>query len=251
MSNLDPTDPTSEAAAGLQNGNEEIVRLVRHRIIYDVSLAFYAVLAAFVLNEPLLALADSLVSSPAGHGVKDWTTRLLTLTLLVQAAIWFHALLASMNKADPQTLTNAQTAEEKRYAQSVVLFWSGVVMVVVLMTLGKAVSHGTSDFLWASFAYVGWSLFSSVLELLIGPASYRKDFLRHVSVRESWRKRRISAFNIYASAVFLVILALLVCWAQCAPVQGLQPFFQALIWLVLVIIWVVTEYRVFTDYYGA
>ncbi|MEY9859747.1 hypothetical protein ABH935_005380 [Catenulispora sp. GAS73] len=240
------------SSSNLPRDDKSIVRLTRHRIIYDAALAFYAVLTAFVLNRPLGVLGKSLVTSPAGQGVGDWTTRLLTLTLLVQAAIWFHALLASVEKSELRTLENTgnSSSEARRYAQSVVLFWSGVVMVIILMTLGNAVPRGTSDFLLTSFAYVIWSLLSSVLERWMRQdlVPLRKSLSRKESAGE--RNGDIGAFNILESVALLLLLAGLALWAQRAPAQGLEPFFQALIWLMAVIIAVVVEYFRFMCYYG-
>lgn len=208
---------------------ETIVRLARHRTIYDVALAFYAVLVAFVLDGPLKALANSLVASPSGQGLNDWASRLLTLILLLQAAVWLHALVVSVELSDTRS-------DEGLYKRSITTFWSGVVMVVILMTLGSAVERGTATFLTVSLAYVLWGLIYSLAS-------------RKMASGDAEPRKSMATFNITDTLANLLILVGLVIWAQLGPSQGVQPFLQALVWLLIVIVSVCRNYWKVKSYY--
>jgi hypothetical protein len=248
---------SSSSSAPLPGDGEAFVRLARHRTIYDVALAFYAVLAAFALDGPLKALANSLATSPAGQGLDDWTTRLLTLTLLLQAAVWLYALVVSVELNDRLSGTYV-------YQRSLVQFWAGVVMVVILMTLGRTVKLGTAAFLSASIPYVAWSLLFSLISLMMRQTSAGesgKSRCWRSGLAQLWSRRStttsssqpenpIAKWNVREAVVILVILAILVLWAQNAPAHGVQPFVLALIWLLIVITSIIQDYSRFPDYYG-
>ncbi|MEY9872562.1 hypothetical protein ABH931_002038 [Streptacidiphilus sp. MAP12-33] len=235
--------------------DEALVRAARHRTIYDVALAFYAVLAAFALDGPLKALADGLATAPAGRGLTDWAARLLTLTLLLQAAVWLHALAVSVELRDTRR-------DQRLYRSAVGQFWSGVVMIVILMTLGSSVRLGTRVFLSASLAYVAWGLLYSVGSLALKHLASDpggRPWLRRTGLARLWSRRRgtdtrgedaVEVLSARESLAVLFILVALVVCSHLAPAHGWQQFALALAWMLVVTTSVVLDYVMFPAYYG-
>ncbi|MFJ4643212.1 hypothetical protein ACIP6Q_06695 [Streptomyces bobili] len=199
--------------------DDSLVQMTRHRTVYDLALVFYGVLTVLALEHPLTVFAESVVAEPSGHGLGDWTQRLLTLTLLVLAAVWLHTLVISVDLNDTRQ-------NKELYPGAIYQFWAGVAMVVILMILGKTVERGTTAFLTASLAYLLWSVVFALLSL----AKARSE-----------SARRTAKFDLAACVIGLVIATLLAIWAQGHPGPAWQ-FALALVGLLLVVLSVTIEY---------
>ncbi|MFE6049288.1 hypothetical protein ACFQ6N_00855 [Kitasatospora sp. NPDC056446] len=238
---------------------ESFVRLARHRVVYDIALVFYGVLTALALTDPLSRFARSIADAPQGTGLADWTGRLLTLTLLVQSAVWLHALAVAVESSDTRRGTD-------RYVPAMSLYWGGVLMVTVLMVMGATVARGTTAFLTASLGYLLWSLLFSLGGLRLhhgrlwtGPGRLLREL---ESQRRRWVSGRHAAaldfeqfrdpvgiYSVQESGVGLLVLGALAAGAGQARGPGGQ-FAFALAWLLIVLSSVAFHYRMEPWFYG-
>ncbi|MFF7632893.1 hypothetical protein ACFZB9_07035 [Kitasatospora sp. NPDC008050] len=242
----------------LPRDDESIVQLARHRVIYEIALVFYGVLTALALTEPLMGIAKSISSRPEGTGLPDWTMRLLVLTVLIQAAIWLHHLAVVVELHDTRH-------GKKRYGTAILVYWSGVVMVVILMVMGAAVGRGATAFLTASIAYMVWSLLLSVVVLPLQDGSlwtWPWSLLKELNTdRKRWKEQGptrptaartrdlVAIYSVQESALGLVFLSLLAFWARQAHGPGWH-FAFALTWLLIVLGSVVYHYWSEPWFYG-
>ncbi|WDV54554.1 hypothetical protein PV963_31425 [Streptomyces coeruleorubidus] len=207
--------------------NDSLVQTARHRTVYDLALVFYGVLTVLALEHPLTEFAESVASKPAGHGLDDWTQRLLTLTLMVLAAVWLHTLVISLELNDTRQ-------NEKLYPSAIYQFWAGVVMVVILMTLGKTVERSTTAFLTASLAYLTWGVLFALLSL----AKARSE-----------GAKKTAKYDLATCVAGLVIALLMAIWASSHPGPAWQ-FTLALAGLLLVLFSVTAEYCTQSSFYS-
>ncbi|GAA1937262.1 hypothetical protein [Kitasatospora viridis] len=228
--------------------------MARHRTLYDTALVFYGVLTALALTPPLTDFAKHVARAPQGCGFVDWMHRLLTITVLVQAAVWLHDLAVSIERTDTRQDTDL-------YGTAARTYWGGILMVVILAVLGAAVTRGTTAFLTASLAYLGWSLVFPALaarrrsEPLWGSPWKLRSPMR--AQRADWRRGKevelredvAAVFSVREAAVDLVILGILVLLASIEPGPCWQ-FALALIWLLVVVLSITFHYCKEPQFYG-
>ncbi|MES4904505.1 MULTISPECIES: hypothetical protein [unclassified Streptomyces] len=249
-----------------QARSDSLVQLARHRTVYDIALAFYGVLTALALDHPLTKFAEGVAAAPWGRGFNDWTQRLLTLTLLVLAAIWIHTLAISLELNDTRR-------DPRLYRAAICLFWAGVAMVVILMILGRSVNHGTTAFLTASMAYLVWNLLFSIVGWIVTerpPKNAGRTPQTHVGVnpvrlvqalwnqRGDWQtgsqpnqstRHMTAAFDVLQCVIGLIILWGLTWWGH-HHTRPVWQFALALAWLLLVLLSASLDYLIQRWFYG-
>jgi hypothetical protein len=123
---------------------------------YEAAVGLYAILVGLALFEPIEALAADVLDHPAAG---DWSLRALAIGLIIEATLWFHALIAEMKLA---RLAKADASRHDSlpgvtgftgYWESLADFWLGALVVVLLIVMAAAVSRGAAPFLAAFSVY--------------------------------------------------------------------------------------------------
>jgi hypothetical protein len=242
-------------------------------------VGLYGILVGLALFGPIEALATDILDHPVDG---DWSLRALATGLVIEAAVWFHALSAEMGLAEladkdaPRHDSLPGVTRFGNYWQSLADFWLGAVVVVLLVVMAAAVQRGAAAFLMTFAVYAAADAIWEAVYLLRHRRHAKKAWEDARSPRNLLRQlradRHLPATEEDARLVAESSTELEVAWARAAWYwlavaiafalgaavlastigQSLALATVASIaWLVAVVIAVVVDYVLFPQFYAA
>jgi hypothetical protein len=189
------TDGSAQRVKG-RAPDGSVRRLISETSLYETAIGLYPILLGLILTDSLKQVATNIVDHPFRHA--DWSLRFLTVTLLLFSALWLHVWIATFRSmtvhgkphGEHETLPGHKMKHVEGYRDAVIVFWLGVVQLLVFACMAYCVTRPKEFFVGSAVYSIILMLYTGVDIYSVGGEVSRNSF-RHPwrSVEELWQRR--------------------------------------------------------------